>query len=323
MSQTPNIAKTEAGLVSLLLPNRDFELPADGWYQAAPVGEWLHQSGLVQVIDEAALAAMTRRNQVERGLGNWPGLLVDYDHFSLEAGRASEAAGWATELAARGDGLWAKIRWTDSGEAAVRGGRYRLLSPVFDEVESLGGNRVRPVHLLRLALTNDPNLRGMTPLSNRETERTSMDKVKALLGLAAEAAEDAVLGAVEQLKNRAGELDAANRALSEELAASDLARFEKVIKPEKREEWKAALLRNRKEALALLEGIREQAMTERLHNRAGAATPTGEAWAAAEERAAKQRAAVKERQAQLGCSFDAAWRTTRAEKPALFRDVKD
>jgi hypothetical protein len=65
--------------------------------------------------------------------------------------------------------LFAKIRWSDVGEEAVKGGRYRFLSPVWNRADcvDLGGGRVRPVRLLNAAVTNDPNLKGMVPLSNR------------------------------------------------------------------------------------------------------------------------------------------------------------
>jgi len=40
----------------------------------------------------------------------------------LKSRRASsEAAGWITELESRDTGLWARVRWSDAGLAAVRG----------------------------------------------------------------------------------------------------------------------------------------------------------------------------------------------------------
>ena len=42
-----------------LILNRNFELPEDGWYQLAPLGEFPHAAaGVTQVIDEAACARM-------------------------------------------------------------------------------------------------------------------------------------------------------------------------------------------------------------------------------------------------------------------------
>jgi len=203
-----------------LILNRDtFKMPDDGWYQLAPIGEFAHAAaGVVQVVDAEACAAMAARFKVDAAVANFAGLLVDFDHFSLDDRARSEAAGWimgleyrgqrdeggnlrpesetpkqemnadgvgsgavpAAEQARCGAGLWANIRWSDVGEEAVKGGRYRFLSPVWarsdcvDLGPSTGSTgsgqairRVRPVRLLNAAVTNDPNLKGMRPLANR------------------------------------------------------------------------------------------------------------------------------------------------------------
>ena len=156
--------------MNALLLNRDgFQTPADGWYQVAPFGEFVHaQAGLTQVVDSEACQAMANRFAEEAKAPNFAGLLVDFDHFSLDGEKRSEAAGWITALENRDGGLFAKIRWSDVGESAVKGGRYRFLSPVWNRADcvDLGGGRVRPVRLLNAAVTNDPNLKGMRPLSN-------------------------------------------------------------------------------------------------------------------------------------------------------------
>ncbi|MDD3276736.1 MAG: phage protease [Kiritimatiellales bacterium] len=170
-----------------LILNRNFELPADGWYQLAPLGEFPHAAaGVTQVIDEAACARMVSAFEtVKNASGNFPGLLIDFDHFSLDAAKHSEAAGWITDLKFISPtsnsslatthnphgGLYANIRWSDVGETAVRGGRYRFLSPVWakSDCEDLGNDRLRPVRLLNAAVTNDPNLKGILPLSNSRT----------------------------------------------------------------------------------------------------------------------------------------------------------
>jgi phage I-like protein len=172
-----------------LILNRDFRLPEDGWYQIAPLGEFPHNgAGVVQVIDQEACVAMAARFAADANTSNFPGLLVDFDHFSLDGEKRSEAAGWIVALEARAAkadgsdgsdttgnaqrGLWAQIRWSDLGEEAVKGGRYRFLSPVWarSDCVDLGNGRVRPVRLLNAAVTNDPNLKGMRPLSNRSQE---------------------------------------------------------------------------------------------------------------------------------------------------------
>jgi hypothetical protein len=152
-----------------LLTN-SFTLPEDGWYQLAPEGEFPHKAtGLMQVLDPDACRAIAADFAKASAMANFGGVLVDYDHFSLDRDKTSEAAGWILNVEHRpGMGLWGKIRWTDTGEAAIRGGRYRYISPVWrqDECDALDGGKVRPRRLTNAAVTNSPNLFGMIPLSN-------------------------------------------------------------------------------------------------------------------------------------------------------------
>ncbi|MGA0409906.1 MAG: hypothetical protein ACO3PR_17600, partial [Limisphaerales bacterium] len=80
---------------ALILNRKTFSLPEDGWYQLAPLGEFPHgDSGLVQVVDAAACEAMATRFVEEAKGDNFAGVLIDFDHFSLDSGSRSEAAGW-------------------------------------------------------------------------------------------------------------------------------------------------------------------------------------------------------------------------------------
>jgi len=227
----------------MLILNRDFRLPEDGFYQLAPLGEFPHEAaGIVQVIDREACEAMAALFAADAAKENFAGVLIDFDHFSLDVGQRSEAAGWITNLEARPDGLFAKIRWSDVGQAAVEGGRYRFLSPVWAKADcvELGGNRVRPVRLLNAAVTNDPNLKGMLPLSNRgrqaedlkagpvdlsptcrgsertpdegkeKTMKTVIEKLVNHLGLAADASETSVLAAMKALPTVAAHAELQN-----------------------------------------------------------------------------------------------------------------
>lgn len=208
-SQISKVNNKGGRSLSVLL-NRDeagvFKIPEDGWYHVAPLGEFLHpDSGIVQVIDNESVVAMVNRFAKDAKEENFPGLLVDFDHFSQDVEKPSEAAGWIESLENRNDGLWAKIRWSDIGEAAVKGGRYRLVSPVWkqDDCEKLTNGRMRPKRLDTVALTNDPNLKGLTPLSNRnniKNKETIMDwraKLMELLGLPPESTDEQIMAACQ------------------------------------------------------------------------------------------------------------------------------
>lgn len=167
--------------MNTLIVNREtFRMPEDGWYQLAPLGEFPHLvAGVVQVVDSEACTAMTARFNADAAVANFAGLLVDFDHFSLDDRSRSEAAGWIMGLEARATGLWANIRWSDVGEEAVKGGRYRFLSPVWarNDCVDLGNGRVRPVRLLNAAVTNEPNLKGLVALSNSSQESESRSQI--------------------------------------------------------------------------------------------------------------------------------------------------
>jgi hypothetical protein len=129
-----------------------------------PIGEHEHHSGTTQVCDRKALKNL--KTQFDKDGSD---LLVDYDHFSEDPDKPSEAAGWITAMEVRPDGLWAKVRWTKGGIDAVGSGRYRNLSPVFLAGE---GDRVRPRKLKSVALTNNAALKGL--ILNRAVSRMGL-----------------------------------------------------------------------------------------------------------------------------------------------------
>jgi phage I-like protein len=259
-----------------LILNRNFELPEDGWYQLAPLGEFPHAAaGVTQIIDEAACNRMVAAFEtLKNASDNFPGLLIDFDHFSLDAAKHSEAAGWITDLKLipNGGGLFARIRWSDTGEAAVKGGRYRFLSPVWakSDCEDLGNDRLRPVRLLNAAVTNDPNLKGILPLSNRNSERpvdsaslyrdpltqkekTMQPVIDALLNklnLPADTGEADLIAAIENMATADETAALTNRAETAESSLADLQTAQLEADADAFLEDNAALIENRDEVRA-------------------------------------------------------------------------
>ena len=153
-----------------------FQMPDDGWFQLSATGSFPHATtGLVQVIDDDAIAAIVQKFTEEATKPNFPGVLVDWDHSSLDLDKPTEAAGWIVALQQRPDGLWGQVRWSDRGAEAVSGGRYRFMSPVWRQEDclDLGEKKVRPLRLFNCALTNDPNIKGMVPLANSGRQLTA------------------------------------------------------------------------------------------------------------------------------------------------------
>ena len=105
--------------MNTLILNRDtFQMPDDGWYQIAPVGEFPHSgAGVVQVVDRTACDAMVNAFRADALMPNFAGLLIDFDHFSLDEKLKSEAAGWITALEARFQTADGRPQTADSGTA--------------------------------------------------------------------------------------------------------------------------------------------------------------------------------------------------------------
>ena len=286
---------------TVLIANRDFKLPPDGWVHLFPFGEVPapienpdgKEVDVIQVIDAPAAATVLASFRAEAAKPNFGGMLVDFEHFSLDPTKESRAAMWVDELDQRADGMWAKPRITNSGKAAIEGGDYRYISPVLEFPARVyrRGDRVRPVGIFNAGLTNDPRIKGGVPLSNRQAatpaERSeiqpTMKTVLNELGLADDASEQSAVAALKTIKNRATKAESDLAALkienTELLTAqveSDLKEFETVIA--NRDDVKAQLIANRKGTLSLLRGLKkpaEENETTRVTNRSTAKTPAG------------------------------------------------
>jgi phage I-like protein len=300
-------------------PEGQFTPPADGWIHISPFGRYpvtlVDGTPSEIVIDQASVAAQVSAFDAEAAAAGsaWGGLLVDFDHSSLDEDRSTEAAGWADALAARADGLWARIRWTDSGLSAITGGRFRYSSPVHlpSQCDRIASS-LRPRRLHRLALTNDPRmLRGdsrMRPISSRSStgdrqvapnpnqtpEGTAMDYkvlLLQLLGLPAEADDAAIQAAIdasakadtdaaaeaEAMKSR---LATAEAALSANRADVTIAQFEREgMAIASRDDIRKALIADHDGTLRAIRALRPAAAagSEPLRSRASATAPAATA----------------------------------------------
>ncbi|MEX2480204.1 MAG: phage protease [Gammaproteobacteria bacterium] len=179
----------------------DVAAGADG-HRDAP--EWVHLlpadmvitvdgRGPYRVTDAAQLAA----SSLQAAGGRLP---IDENHstdLAAPQGGPSPARGWIVDLQARDDGIWGRVEWTAAGKALMSDRAYRHISPAITHT-----SHHRVTGILRAALTNRPNLRGLAAL-NSELEDSKMDlltKLREALGLAADADEAAVLHSVGELK---------------------------------------------------------------------------------------------------------------------------
>ena len=109
------------------------------------------------MVDDASLRSMAADFH-SRGVD----LVIDYEHQSLQGERAP-AAGWIKELEARGDGLWARVDWTQQARDYLEKKEYRYFSPVL----RLDPETRKPVALMHMGLTNVPAIKHLRPLVAR------------------------------------------------------------------------------------------------------------------------------------------------------------
>jgi phage I-like protein len=176
-------------------------------------------------VDEASLACMATEFR-SRGVD----MVIDYEHQSLQGERAP-AAGWIKGLEARGDGLWARVDWTQQAREYLKRREYRYFSPVL----RLDPETRKPIALMHVGLTNVPAIKHLPPLVARwggeaapggprreepavkpDTEKekaTMMEKLKRLMGLQPEVEEGAVCGkALEAFRDLAAILNLSGEA---------------------------------------------------------------------------------------------------------------
>lgn len=275
-----------------LLNRSESSLSGDGslWMHVCPMGEhpWVSEDGkerIIQVIDREACEAMARTYPLDG-----PSARIDIDHLSMDPKNTTEASGWGKFAELRDDGLWVKAEPTAHGRPLIHGKVYRFTSPCFprDGLVDLGNGRFRVTKLGVIALTNDPNLRGLKPLTNRRSEsadtqtknKSTMDykaMLLSLLGLPADASDDAITAAITAAKGAKKDTDAMNSRITEletQLVNRDL--DDHGVTDVEQRKLLTPMLANagtRTHALALISKLKAAAPQAPLHNRKGAPVP--------------------------------------------------
>lgn len=133
-------------------------------------------------------------------------MVIDYEHQTLMNVEAP-AAGWGKRenLFSKGkEGLWLRnVDWTSKARNYIANKEYRFVSPVF--LKRLSDDRV--VRLINVALTNQPNIDGMVPITNKyvydlttaKEEKPMWKELMKRLGLTETATEQDAIVAINKL----------------------------------------------------------------------------------------------------------------------------
>jgi phage I-like protein len=144
-------------------------------------------------------------------------LAIDYEHQTFkseENGQPAPAAGWIQSLEWReGQGLFAKVQWTERAKQMIAAGEYKYISPAFKSAPEGGA----PKELLPAALVNYPAIDGMQevalsaiaekfnrPSSQENSMKELLAAVLAALGLKEDVKQEDAVKAIATLKADAG-----------------------------------------------------------------------------------------------------------------------
>jgi phage I-like protein len=218
-------------------------VPADGrvpGFVRVPAGHEIPGRGTSDKPADVECVTIFNRQVLESILQSFGNeILVDYEHFSHDPDKSTEAAGWGREvrMSARGDGVEIEVEWTAPAREKIVSGVYRYISPEFDgRLELVDGTLCFfPTRVTGAGLTNRPKLTMLRPVSaNRNTQHTpTMDKALQLLcgliGCADSATPEELAQAVDAYKQRVSALEAENQSFKDGQIEADMKANEDVI----------------------------------------------------------------------------------------------
>jgi len=212
-------------------PDADASALPDGFnVQLFPDGQFDARDGRPGRIKDCAAAswrldAAIAAALIARANARETPLCIDYEHHTLtakDAGHKAVAAGWIEALCyVPGQGLFARVAWTDAARGHIRADEYRYISPLFTFDLATGA----VLELVNAALTNNPGLDGLAAVAAARqivaTDATAaqtqtealmdelLERLRWMLNLPVTAAAEEISAQLDKLKGMIGGADAA------------------------------------------------------------------------------------------------------------------
>ena len=166
------------------------------------------------VFDEKTAKRIMESFNAARATPNWPGILVDREHFSLDPKKPSDAMAWAKDIRQEADGsLWTRWEFTPQGRELWNDKVLVNRSPAFLAEEN--GKEFRPFELKSIGMTNVPHFDELSTLAaaraaevNNPEKENQMNEILKALGLAEGASGADAVTAINALKEKASAAEA-------------------------------------------------------------------------------------------------------------------
>lgn len=216
------------------------EIDGATWFQTFPPYGRYPVGGIIPgapegaefVFDEAAAKSIIENFRAEAKKTDWPGILVDREHFSADREKTSDAMAWAKDIRQEADGsIWTRWEFTAPGKELWEGKVLINRSPLFACAKD--GKTYHPLALKSIGMTNTPHFTELSTLAaaraaevNNHEGEIHMQKILEALGLQEGASEDDALTAIQGLKDKASAAeakatDAENKKTEAEKAKED------------------------------------------------------------------------------------------------------
>lgn len=165
-----------------------------GWFQTFPPYGRYPVGGIIPgapegaefVFDEAAAKSIIENFRAEAKKTDWPGILVDREHFSADREKTSDAMAWAKDIRQEADGsIWTRWEFTAPGKELWEGKVLINRSPLFACAKD--GKTYHPLALKSIGMTNTPHFTELSTIAAAKAAESKNAMKVTLEGLIASA----------------------------------------------------------------------------------------------------------------------------------------
>lgn len=157
---------------------------------------------------------------------DFPGVLVDREHDSLDPKKPSDAMAWAKDIRQEADGsIWTKWEFTPKGKELWETKTLINRSPAFYS-DKVNEKEYHPCELVSIGMTNTPHFEELSTLAaaraaevKTQERKDKMNEILKALGLAEGASEADAVAAINALKTKAS--DAVTAAAASQTKADE------------------------------------------------------------------------------------------------------